>query len=82
MSLAEILDRARAASKDKRPPEITRELERAVEELRSSGILEGVVKVGDPMPAFKLPNQSGVEVDSASLLAKGPLVVTFYRGRW
>jgi hypothetical protein len=82
MSLAEILDRTRAASAEKRPPEVTQALHRAVEDLRSSGILDGVVKAGQPMPAFRLPNQDGVIVDSAALLGKGPLVVTFYRGRW
>jgi hypothetical protein len=82
MSLAEILDRTRAASAEKRPPEVTAALHRATEDLRSSGILDRVVKVGEPMTAFKLPNQDGVEVSSAALLAKGPLVVTFYRGRW
>ncbi|MGH7660749.1 MAG: hypothetical protein ACRENA_07520 [Vulcanimicrobiaceae bacterium] len=82
MSLAEILDRTRAAAAEKRSPEVTQALHRAVEELRSSGILERVVKPGQTMPAFTLPNQDGALVDSVSLLEKGPLVVTFYRGRW
>ena len=82
MSLAEILDRTRAASAEKRAPEVTTALHRATRELRSSGILDRVVQVGETMPAFKLPNQDGVDVDSAALLAKGPLVITFYRGRW
>jgi hypothetical protein len=29
-----------------------------------------------------LPNADEHPVDSKALLAKGPLVVTFYRGRW
>ncbi len=82
MSLAEILDRTRTAAEAKRPSEVVAEMHRAVDELRASGALERIVKVGQPMPAFRLPNQDGIEVDSASLLAKGPLVVTFYRGKW
>jgi hypothetical protein len=82
MSLAEILDRTRTAAEAKRPPEVVAEMHRAVDELRASGALDRVLKVGDPMPSFHLPNQDGREVDSASLLARGPLVVTFYRGKW
>lgn len=82
MSLQEVLDRTRAASEAKRSTEIVAKLHRAVEELRVSGILDHVLKVGATMPRFRLPNQNGREVDSAVLLAKGPLVVAFYRGKW
>ena len=82
MSLAEILDRTRAAAEAKRSPQVVAELHRAIDELRASGALDRVVKVGDVMPAFRLPNQDGREIDSAALLARGPLVVAFYRGKW
>ena len=39
-------------------------------------------KSGDRMPGFLLPNAEGRLIDSAELLAKGPLVVTFFRGGW
>jgi peroxiredoxin len=38
--------------------------------------------VGQPAPAFALPNQDGVTVASAELLARGPLIVSFFRGQW
>ncbi|HTX02723.1 MAG TPA: hypothetical protein VMD07_03495 [Candidatus Acidoferrales bacterium] len=82
MSLAEILDRTRTASEAKRTPEIVAEMHRAVDELRKSGAPDRIIKVGQAMPSFRLPNQDGHEVESASLLAKGPLVITFYRGKW
>jgi len=41
-----------------------------------------VLKVGDRAPEFALPDSAGTVVDSRRLLAAGPLVVTFYRGRW
>jgi hypothetical protein len=82
MSLAQILDRTRTAAESKRPPDVVAEMHRAVDELRASGAPDRIIKVGQPMPAFRLPNQDGREVDSASLLAKGPLIVTFYRGKW
>lgn len=38
--------------------------------------------VGQQVPAFELPDAEGNLISSADLLAKGPLVVTFYRGSW
>lgn len=40
------------------------------------------LKVGDKLPAFKLPNALGEEITSADLLAKGPILISFYRGNW
>ncbi len=65
-----------------RAPEVVAQMHRAVEELRPPEIRGRVLKVGDRAPDFTLPNASGVPVDSRQLLAAGPLVVTFYRGRW
>lgn len=56
--------------------------ERATEELRTSGIAESALRVGDRAPAFALPDQDGTVLSSAELLAKGPLVIAFLRGRW
>jgi len=41
-----------------------------------------MLKAGDTVPEFTLPNTGGTLVDSKRLLEKGPLVVTFFRGRW
>ncbi|KAL6695546.1 thioredoxin-like protein [Trichoderma pleuroticola] len=40
------------------------------------------VQAGSTLPSFKLPNALGQEVTSESLLAKGPILITFYRGDW
>jgi peroxiredoxin len=40
------------------------------------------LKKGAKAPAFELPDYSGRVVRSRDLLALGPLVVTFFRGRW
>jgi peroxiredoxin len=37
---------------------------------------------GDPLPPFELPDTEGKAVRSEELLAKGSLVLTFYRGVW
>ena len=56
--------------------------ERAVEELFASGIEERILPVGAAAPEFTLKNSAGRVVKSADLLALGPLVVKFFRGRW
>ncbi len=55
---------------------------RATEELRQSGLSERALKTGDRAPAFTLNNQDGNPISSEELLAKGPLVITFFRGHW
>lgn len=38
--------------------------------------------VGQKLPDFTLFDATGKQVSSASLLAKGPLLISFYRGEW
>jgi len=57
-------------------------LRKSVAYLRDSGLFDGALAVGDPLPPFRLASTSGRLVDSAGLLAKGPLVVSFFRGEW
>jgi len=56
--------------------------ERAVEELFASGIEDRILPVGAVAPEFELHDASGRLVRSADLLALGPLIVKFFRGRW
>ena len=82
MALREKLDTIREMAKTRIPPEARVIMERSVEELRASGIMAGVAKVGQPAPDFTLPNATGQEVSLKALLARGPVVLSFYRGRW
>ena len=56
--------------------------ERAIQELFASGIEDRLLPIGSQAPAFSLPDFSGKIVRSADLLALGPLVIDFFRGRW
>jgi len=56
--------------------------ERAVQELFASGIEEKILPVGATAPEFTLNDPSGRPVRSADLLALGPLILNFFRGRW
>ncbi|KAI3336917.1 AhpC-TSA-domain-containing protein [Xylariaceae sp. AK1471] len=40
------------------------------------------IQAGDKIPEFRMTDATGKEVTSDSLLEKGPLLITFYRGEW
>jgi peroxiredoxin len=56
--------------------------ERAVEELFRAGSADRILPIGASAPPFALPDFSGRIVRSTDLLALGPLIVNFFRGRW
>ncbi len=56
--------------------------ERAVEELFSTGIEERILPVGALAPEFELNDFTSRPVSSEDMLALGPLVIKFFRGRW
>ena len=57
--------------------------EQATAELFASGIEDNILKPGTEAPAFSLMDaRTRKPVSSADLLALGPLVVNFFRGRW
>ncbi|WP_108125173.1 peroxiredoxin-like family protein [Saccharospirillum mangrovi] len=64
------------------PPSVIETMHRATKELIASGAAQQALKAGDKIPAFVLTDHEGNSVSSASLLAKGPLVISFYRGVW
>ncbi len=57
-------------------------MHKATADLIASGQAARTLKVGARAPIFALPNAHGELVRSADLLARGPLVLTFYRGIW
>jgi peroxiredoxin len=57
-------------------------MHRATRELIESGAAARALKVGDQAPDFTLKDSQGDDVSSATLLATGPLIVSFYRGVW
>lgn len=83
MSLQAKLDAFKADFEGKKaPPAVVATMHRATAALIASGQAERAKKAGDHAPAFTLPDADGAPVESAALLAKGPLIVTFYRGIW
>ena len=82
MALHEKLDAIREMAKTRIPPEARAVMERSIEELRASGIMTKVAGVGQRAPDFTLPDAAGRQVRLADVLARGPVVLSFYRGRW
>ncbi len=82
MGLNEQLEKIREGAAQRIPADSLAIMHNATEDLRASGIMERVLRVGDTMPAFSLENTRGETVNSADLLATGPLVVSFFRGKW
>ena len=83
MSLQEKLDAFKADFEGKKaPPEVVAVMHKATADLIASGQADRALKAGWRAPKFALPDAHGVEVRSTDLLAKGPLVLTFYRGVW
>ncbi len=57
--------------------------EALITELFATGIEDRILPAGSPAPSFRLPDAiSGKLIDSADLLALGPVIVNFFRGRW
>lgn len=57
-------------------------LARATEDLMKSGQAERAIHQGQAAPDFTLPDAKGRVVRLSELLAKGPVILTFYRGGW
>lgn len=83
VSLQDQLDAITARTRTLVQPDRLAVSERAAAELLATGIEERILRAGAAAPAFALEDaQTGKRVDSADLLAVGPVVVKFFRGRW
>lgn len=81
LSFAEEIEQLREGAKQRLSEETRALNERGVLELRASGQARGL-QVGDRAPDFVLLDVNGAEVHLYSELAKGPVVLNFYRGGW
>ncbi len=75
----EMFDRAMAGRMSAADRDI---LSRSKQDLEAEGILQRVLRPGDPAPEFTLPDQNGASVRLTDRLALGPVVLLFVRGGW
>ena len=80
--LQDRLDAIKAGFAKQAPPEALELMGRSTQELRDSGILDGLPAVGDRLAPFTLADSEGQSVGSRELLEQGPLVISVYRGVW
>lgn len=81
-ALQDQLDEITANTRTLVQPERLAVGERAVEELFTTGIEDRILPAGARAPEFALKDSNGKLVRSGDLLALGPLVIKFFRGRW
>ena len=82
MALQEKLDAMREMSKTRIPAEAQAVMQRSIADLGASGIMSRIARVGQTAPGFTLPNAAGGSISLTELRARGPVVLSFYRGRW
>ena len=82
MTLDEELEAQRQSSYEARTAEQRQTQRETVAIVEKSNLARTALTVGDRAPDFSLPNAVGKAVSLADLLARGPVVISFYRGGW
>ncbi len=78
-----LFDRLRAEFRARMAvPDVRSAYEDMMAELRRTDFLSHALATGTAFPDFLLPDAQGHLVSRNDLLARGPLVVTFFRGTW
>lgn len=80
--LKQRLEERRALAERYTPPEVLALYQKAIDEVRDSGLAERVLRIGQRAPEFDLPDENEKRISSVTLLPGGPLIVCFFRGRW
>ena len=80
--LAQQLHDFREQAASQLPPDALSAFARGTDQVKQSGLSRSALAVGDEMVQFALRNALGDIVYSQELLAKGPLLISFYRGGW
>jgi peroxiredoxin len=81
-TLEDQLDARKAKFVEGAPPERVAVAENAISEVADSGVLDKAINLGDKAPDFTLPDALGNSVSLYDELAKGPVILTWYRGSW
>lgn len=79
--LKELTD-AKIESGRQNNPEFMNGVDAIIEQEKAFEKGKDAIKIGQKAPDFELPNAEGKSIVLKSLLEKGPVVITFYRGNW
>ena len=73
---------AKIAAGRKAKPEFMESVDEIINEAKAKDLGNKAIQINQQAPHFELPNQEGKQILLDDLLAKGPVVITFYRGDW
>jgi LAO/AO transport system kinase len=82
MSLADQLNAFKSGFLEKVPEEIQARMRASESRIAAEVGTTRCRRAGDTAPGFELPNARNERVALQALLARGPVVVSFYRGGW
>lgn len=80
-NLKELTD-AKIESGRQSNPEFMRGVDEIIKQEKAFEKGKSAIKIGQKAPSFELPNPEGKLISLNSLVEKGPVVITFYRGNW
>lgn len=81
-SLRTQLDALKAKFASAAPAETLAVYEQGIQDVAKSGVMDSVLAVGAKAPDFTLPDATGASTQLSTMLAKGPVVMVWYRGAW
>jgi len=81
-SLRQLIEQCLSRDAAQRPADVSQLLAALDAAKRQTALGIQALEVGDRAPDFALTDERGRLVRSAELLARGPLVLHFYRGQW
>jgi len=64
------------------PASAAQTIDAGISHVVAAGLIRHVLPAGQAAPNFTLPDANGQPQTLATLLQKGPVVLTFYRGNW
>ncbi|PCI64136.1 MAG: alkyl hydroperoxide reductase [Kordiimonadales bacterium] len=82
MNLTKTLAEMITGSAKRIPPETLQVMNKAISDLAATGIVGAALATGVKAPDFTLKSANGGMVSLSGSLAKGPVVLVFYRGAW
>ena len=82
MSLATDLSPLKEGAHARMPKEHSHAISKSIEDFMQTWNPANAINVGQAFPEFSLPDATGKQVSLKELLAKGPLLISFYRGGW
>jgi peroxiredoxin len=82
MSLATDLSTLKDGMYAQMPEELSHTISKSIEDFVQTWNPANAINVGQLFPDFSLSDATGKQVSLKELLAKGPLLISFYRGGW